>query len=306
MRYYRRRVTPDLRASREGSGPMFHRITVLIVIGLGILLGFGCDDSPTVSADRSKVSGTVCAYICSQDDVANDTINPLYTVQTGRSAVVEFNRIRDGRQYSNLVLTDERSAWSVILGEGPWEVVVSSPHTLRTVVDTLTVTGDTTVEYDVRYRVADPDTLLVTFQFVLSGPGNIWDFDGPTEEEFIEILNDTLGSLLLPEDARFWVDSFPLQNALYHSYAVPVNREMVGPYLPIQELFPWAYRYGLFAPPGNFPDNMRLSWRTFPLCPFDIIIIDSNWIFPPPVDSGWGFYDDPDSGSPYDSIIYGP
>ncbi len=272
------------------------RIIILLVLGLGLtLLLTTCSESPTDPGTAATLSGSVLAYVCTPNDAANDTLNLYYSQQTGRPAYVEMTRLDDGSARTVTALTDMRSHFRIHAGEGQWQVAILSAHSYRQVVDTLDLTADTSIDYTIRYRFRDPDTIDVRFTYVLSGPGNLYDPESPTEMEYIERLNDSTGGLMVPDDARFSVDSFPQQNELYHVYAVPLKEQTPPNWALTTNLPYWIYRWGSRLPSSAFPENMLVSVRTFPLCPEDIVIIidstfmDSFWPPPPgPAADCWG------------------
>jgi len=262
------------------------RFIILIVLALGLtLLITTCSESPTDPGTAATLSGNVIAYVCTPGDPANDTLNPYYSQQTGRPAYVEMTRLDGGASRTIATLTDMRSHFRLHAFEGQWEVAISTAHSYRRVVDTVDLTADTSVDYTIRYRFRDPDTLDVHFGYVLSGPGNLYDPESPTEMEYIERLNDSIGGRLRPEDALLSVDSFPGINEFYHSYAVPLIDQSPPNWVLTGNLPYWMYSWGSLLPEAAFPQNMYLSVRIFPPCFEDIIIIDSTLIdsfWPPP------------------------
>ena len=261
------------------------RLVIIAAIGLGLaMLVSMCGESPTTPGPTYGITGSVLACICTPDDPANDSLSPYYAVQTGRPAWVEMTRLDADPPYSIAALTDLRSRFHLRGAAGTWEVTVATAHSYRNVVDTLELSSDTSVDYTVRYRFRDSDTIDVSFKYVLSGPGNLYDPESPSETEYIEILNDSVGGLLDPDGAQLRVDSLPLTNELYHSYAVPLKRQDAPYWTLTNELPYWIYRWGSRLPLGAFPENMFASIRAYPPCPEDIVIVDTTFLdtFRPP------------------------
>src|SRR5574340_780883 len=102
----------------------------------------GCDDDTVAPRSGLRVSGIVYAYICSEPNPVNQSIDPRYSIETGRPAEVTFTRIDSVHDQDDL-LTDANSAFSVYLEPGLWRATVETDHSYPDVFDSLQLSEDT-------------------------------------------------------------------------------------------------------------------------------------------------------------------
>ena len=164
--------------------------------------------------------------------------------------------------------------------------MIFADHTIPDVFDSLNITGDTVLAFNLRYDFEDPDTVVVAFDFPLDGPGIIVDPEAPTFPQWIDTLNIELGRKLVVGHTHHWMDSSLAQNKLRFLYSVPIAVDA-----RVWEIFAMLGNYRFESDlPDKYPDNMSISARPYELCPGGFEIeIDSTL-----VDSGQGSYEPPE------------
>jgi len=278
------------------------RVILLIALGLGIMTLTGCDGGGTNPDDPVAVTGVIGGYICAPDDLANDTLNPLYTEQTGRAAVLTFGYITDPAANVIVCTTDAQSSFRLAVQRGLWHVTVETDHTFPDNFDSVVIDDDTYFDIGIRYDFADPDTFVVAFSYedpFRSGTAGGSQAAQLIQRVYIDTFNVRTGMHLEPDSATITTMSIP--GYWVHYWAIPL--------VPGERMWELVQHLRLESENPFYPDNVGFSPRGFGLCPDDFEIIlwpDSNGYFPPPIDPGWGIYDDPEDSLPYDSIIYGP
>ncbi len=240
------------------------------------LLVFACsDDRSSNSLDQKvPVSGTVSIYSCTflsrvepppdDDDIYSDT--SLYSVETGRVADIVFVGV-DG--CSTMAQTDDSSAFAVSVVPGLYTIRVETDHTRPDLFDSVMIAADTNLPLVIRYDFTHTNLIYIGFcdQMAMIGED--------AEREYLRKLDDSIGGMLIVEDAmRF----HPPQEGSCVLYRIHTTSEF-----RLWEVIEAVV--GQLFISGDFPDNVIMSLPTYGLCPEDFVVI--GWDPGDPGDSSW-------------------
>ena len=252
-----------------------HCLTTLLVVGLFALLMLSCSsDKGTDSPSNVQVSGQVLAYVCGgnlgvpEDDHYWDTLP--YSTKTGLPAEIEFTS--DAGAVTNLE-TDDLSEFELSLPTGLYTIRIETDHTRPDYFDSVALTADTMMNLLIRYDYASTDYIYLAFCYEGTGYGPLTP---EAERAFLDQLNDTVGGMLLLDDA--W--RVPANCVIYQ---VPINRD----YRMWEVVKAVAYQLMVARP----HPALNMFVPSYGFCPEDFIIMDTTFNLPfdslydPPEDS---------------------
>jgi hypothetical protein len=223
------------------------------------VLWLGCGDDGVGSGEQIRVSGQVLAYICHPDSTINDTLDTLYTRNTGRPAEVQFSSQSMPSFAPITVTTNSLSEYAVDIPAGTYSITVLTDHSFPDAFSDVDLGGDITLDIRIRYDFADPDTFIVTFTYDAPGVSSARLMQ-LTEKDFIDTLNARIGDMLMTDSARFEAIG-TTGGMLIDYYVIPRDTAyrmwqiVQGTRLEMEDTY--------------YPDNMAAGPRTYGLCPED-------------------------------------
>ncbi len=161
---------------------------MLIALALAGLCAWSCNDDSVTPVQNVQVSGRLLAWYCQPENYAL-TPQPLYTVATGRRAIITFY---DTQGRTHATITGESSEYSLEMPTGSYRAVVETDHTVPDTIPDISISDDTTMDLSVVYDWTSPDTISAEFYYYYGGDSLGRD----SEMVFVNLLQNELGDMI--------------------------------------------------------------------------------------------------------------